>query len=1820
MKRILLLLFFSPFFLQGAWSLNQPTTTPAPATSSGSSAGWSIPTSQTPSSTTTSQTNGVWSLAVDPTGTAAQQQSSAGWVLTNAVSSITIYQTQAFQTVNSGLFSLQLAVSKFLEQYRHAGTGTSTWSLVKSAAVTQTTPTDPNQSVLQFMQLMNGASNSYIACIKQMLDGYDQLYPLYVSQVQKNNQTPDSSAQQYFQQMPFQKDSFVLSLAQSMINNMLDFIRIRMQSITIDSYGSDDSIAFFVGYSDKQIPAALATLEQAISDLQTLFDARMATITGLNSDASAQLKANYQSVIDTYAQEKGRLIVTFTIQLLQYLTKMYPMSLALQPTITDLTIDYGVITTLYSLSQKGLQGFAGVSKPPVFDTYQSLDAVLNGIRTMIAQLYVYGGIVGQNSIRKDLLAAVTAQVSATEMQNRMQLIAQLYANGASYYFNAGDKDSYNAYYVFGQNSALASMAWQAGDSFMSQGNYFQAADRYNFGYNVLKQIGSAELASYLLSLANTANLKAAQQVIKLSVNAVEYQNNIKDYVAQAFQVPTEDVFNNPPETLIQNLFYDSVSKATPPIAKIASAVLQSYKTILSTLQTTTNQVDQDKKTQLQNAITVTENIVQGAQQLLITTSQDSASVYDNIYIVNYYDPEAVFQGQQDMLSVIDSFEKADQALSAVPDNPYAPLGKLFSVTDSIKTFGKLARLNIGHLSLMSAHQAFQVAQDPAYADYQVPCVQSALLSLLCAKAVYKVFNTTAMVAYCDAQLQLLKPFAQRIVDDTVSRVSDPKITQQQYEMLVAQLMGIGFLDIAHDVNPLKNIISSYSAALEKNLFKEDFPELTLAYLYYRLYLWSLWIKDTAGAQNYKTSMGDALTKSVAVVTALMQKAGNASESYENRIAAQQAMDRYNKRIGALVIKQQYDQALFDLTGNDFCTLTPSADKQSKVIAFLSGAQVTLPNTLYALAQLYAEQATSALTTLQNDFYSANPDYSKETQDVCTSILTNYTNALAAYSQLGMQDKVMEMEQNITKAVAFSYLSSVIPSDAVTSAIKLEQIGTVTATTGGGQGDGTWKLSSGSGTTAQSGTGGGWSLSNPTTNTPTQDPSTVIALDQTLPLNFPLYLSRYSEINLSDQLDQATALAAQYQANAQEGQSIPPAVAQKKQFYTSLFQTAQQLVGKTDPDSMARLVTDIAVPLYREELTIGGFQGIFRSLDNEVALYQKQLAYMIGTGMQVRNVTLKSSLELQVRKNAQGDDQLFFVGRFMPLQSVPRFKNDFKSAIFYYSLYEKFFTPGTQPISVGNAIYFPVDSQTDRLRGSKESDRAYLASTITFQEEIASLIAPLKTLTAAQRLNTNFKDYETVYNQLAQAYEWIFATLSGIDELQKDDGVAYVDTDKRRRAIYQDYANNCRLFLFGTPLAQNYQAVVKDIVNNYLFAAQYSDASDGGAFKNSMYSKAAALNVACGDWCVAQNQPLPQVAGYPKADAHGFPAPFTPTSVPGLTCTAAPTALWPKDAPLAWRYFQAAQGYYEAAVNLYKTGYAGMHQGVVAGWNNDATIRTAFGKQITASLYAAVQRIALFARNAAVVKVATESSQGTQGYGVYLADEFAAIKANGSSGGALGAIQGAQSLVSGSGAAVDPNAVAKYQAMKKMILDAMIYASPLAGTLSSFMNDLGGVSADAQKTGPILAGRAMQCASALYLPSLSTVMQASGQGAAAQLVPLVAVSDPSLIDLNAALTPDWQMILQYADTFPSFVQYVTSALIGDETSQFALLNTASQAAAFAGFASQLTGMFRTLYGQTFLSELQGQAGADAATKIQTSINAALDAEKQELLVDATSYIG
>ena len=109
---------------------------------------------------------------------------------------------------------------------------------------------------------------------------------------------------------------------------------------------------------------------------------------------------------------------------------------------------------------------------------------------------------------------------------------------------------------------------------------------------------------------------------------------------------------------------------------------------------------------------------------------------------------------------------------------------------------------------------------------------------------------------------------------------------------------------------------------------------------------------------------------------------------------------------------------------------------------------------------------------------------------------------------------MEMEQNITKAVAFSYLSSVIPSDAVTSAITLQQVGTVTITSSGGQGDGTWKLSAGSGATSQSGTSAGWSLANQTTTTPAQDPSTVIALDQTLPLNFPLYLLRYSEVHVS----------------------------------------------------------------------------------------------------------------------------------------------------------------------------------------------------------------------------------------------------------------------------------------------------------------------------------------------------------------------------------------------------------------------------------------------------------------------------------------------------------------------------------------------------------------------------------------------------------------------------------------------------------------------------------------------------------------------------------
>lgn len=1863
------------------------TFTPPPnsgTTTTSGSGGLSL-TPGSGSTTTTSGSGGITFTPPPKSGTTTTS-GTGGWTLGISETGVQIYQTAAYQTVSESLFSFQMNLSDFMDQNIQTQTSaTGGWSLVPQSDVASSTPSvstpqtsDINygEQLSKFLVYITGTSDSYLFFAQQIFTAYGTLYEMYQGQT---SGAADPSAQEYFLKLPFQQDSFALELVQNAMGSLIQFVTARMKGITVSNYYSDVNTQFFVGSSTSAgstatSPSTLAQLSQTVAMFNTLCETEYKkAIAGL-SDATeiAALKSNYETIINSYQKEVGRLVIAFNLKLLSYLNKQYPMALTLNPNITEINIYFDILQELYTFSENTLplleptSSSGSTTKTLLFDQYETTDAVINAIRAMLAQLYVYAGTVGQHSINKDIEKQT---IDASSLQNRMLLIHAFFNQAAVYYHLAGDTSSHNTYGTLAASMASAAQAWVNAQEQDVSAAYSSAATQYGLAYQDLQQAGAGgALAFYMLRLKNQANLNYAQQLIKSYCNYSTYQKNIATYIENA---GNPSLATDQADTF-KTIFYTPDS-AFNGIGMLASAAAQSYKIGLNSLQTSTVTANQTEKMQLQNALTSVENIGLGTQAMLITTTDSEGNGFvaaDADLLIDYYEPESVFEGIQRYDYIIRTFSLADQAIKTMPTNPYAPFVTLFSQSKTIKTFANFVRLHLACTAVTSAVGTIGVITNPAYAQYKNGCIVSSLLSFQCAQKMYAALgNYDAMVAYCKTESAHLKPYVSTILSDAQGRITGKSVTQQQYQMAIAECLGVALLGDATGASQYVSTLKSYSAEAQKNTFQEDFPQLTEAYAYYQLYLWSMYpgSKESADSATYKTSMQSALQDLIQAINTQVTTANSSSNSMEDRIAAQLKLQSLQSSLEDKSEAQKGDQALLGLSSNDFCELvqsvgTGSSSIEQLAVTFpLTSVKTTLQNPLYELAQLYNEEAGTTLANLKVDF--TNQNYTTQTEETFTGIMENYTNALSAYAQLGLQSDVLAVEHSMTQAMAFRYYSLVIPSDPIAS-IKLQEVATITKAQPGVQsgatqtsGTGGWTFGSASTQTQTSGSGG-WTLtpvggggSAPATSSQ----STSINLPQTLPLNFPPYLLRYWLVNLTELSNNADTLATQAQKNIKTGSgvSIPPVIAQKKQVYNSLLAQATSLVGKSGSQTTTDIVTNVAVPLYKEKLTAGGFQGVFRTLDQEVDVYKSQLTYMIGTGMTIASNSIKTTLEITTQKNATtGKEDVVLIGHYVPLPAVPRFKNDSESAIFYYTYYAKFFDPGGQPILLGNATFFPIGGSSstvanERLQAEKDMDRAYLASTLRFSEEITNLTQSVASMSASQKLAATFsqpysytvngQDFTTTYSlayaKLGVAYQWISATYSGVEKLQQDQGVVYVDVEAKKRALFQEYAGKCKLFLFGTPLDPYYTHVIKDVGDNYIFATQYASStstySSGlteSEFKNQMYQNTAQLNVTAGDWCIANAQAIPQVAGYPSTTPSSMPSSLFDLSSSvasqfNLSCDSSqPTYLMPKGQTLAWKYYEQAQGYYSEALKLYTQGYEAANSGSQSGMYSNQTIRNVAGKNIMSSLWAALQRVAVFTQNACVVtETPNAKEKSILEYASTLSKTFSSIVKEGSSAGGVSALQGAQHLVSGGSQSSNSNAQGQYILMKKILLDALIYLSGATGSITAVSSSLS-TSSDSSTAIETITGNATLCSVRYNMPNATGITQGSSKTSTPTMTPILAFAKtPSQVNLQTLLNPNWQTIVLCSDTFPSLVQYVTTILIGDESNNFASLNSSSQLAALSGFVGQLNGMWRDLYQRVYLQSLLSTPG-DGITKAETSLNSAIKAEEQRLLVNPTGYIG
>lgn len=1795
---------------------------------------------------------------------------SAWHVTSEAEIGTTIYNTNAYSSVSQNLYSLQERLGAIIQFYEQESLLQQTsWS--GSIQVSKKALAKYQKYFTEYLQDVAGNQDSYLSAVRGIFQGYQELPAMYQKKLQQTKEkNTDANAATYFAKMPFRKGSFALELVQEATGSILSYIRMRMELISVDTYASNATQAFLVGSPSS--PSQFAQLHHAVDIFEGICEQQFAQLKGMrgiSKEELAELENNYTSIFTAYEEATSNLLIVFTLKLLKEISTKYPLDLAIHADVTAMNVNLPVLKELYGFSKAGLEVLEEVAKKKkgqehrgesreessrtisaktYFGLYDSPKAVLEALGLMMAQILSFAGTVEQNLIAQQIKEK-NLQSNIPAIQKAMSTASLLYLQAAGCYYDAQNMTNYSAYGLIGKSLSMAAQSWIKAQRNDHSGTYGYAAEQYQLAYEAAQQTGSSSLGFLLLRFYNMAMLNYAQYSLNQYAHFGEYQSDIVNYVRSAATIP--EGIKDSQESLIQNLFYSEGSTAFKGIGGLCSQVAESYKANLSSLQATKHSMQNNKKLLLQNGITVTQNVADGAKAMLIGTpatgDEPIQAAADTSMYVKYYDPQSVFYGQQRYLDVFHSFQLADKAMEQAPNNQYAPLGALFK-DSPIKTFSGFAQLHFTRICLMSAIEARAYITNPKYAYYKNACIVSSFLSFLSAYKVYKVLGDYShLVEYCGHELEEFRSVLPVILKDAQNRINNPKATQLDYQMALAETQGATMLGSEQAAQLYQQLIQQYVKKAGAGDFGTQFPAVLQAYTYYQAYLWSLHQRNQNNAQMYQQKMTQALKELMEQIERARSFVVNDGESFDKRIAMQEQLKDLQKTLEQYSTTQHYEQALFGIEKNDFCqvqnveSVKGSAILQIEIV-FMSGIKKTLLNPLYQLARLYVAQSDSELQELEQNFNSSSPNYGLLTTSRFKSLMTNYKTALVSFGQLGLENQVMKVEQAMTQTAAFRYFSAVIPSDIVTKNITVSRKAIINRGTaqfqssGKKTGTGAWHVSSvqsqEQGTTA-------WNVSSSQPQGQGQNTTAWNVQNQggqgeqerepqvKKPSILPYYLIADWEVNITKLATDASNIAQQASQQAAEGTRIPPAMEQKQKLYNEILTTAQRLRGKKE--SLDDIVKYVAVPLFKDQLQTGGYQGVFKTLDQEVDLYYDQVMYLAMRGMQVGNSTLKATLNITTQADpTTGEEDIIIRGTNLPLAPIPRYRGDTNCAVFYYSLYQKFFNQTGQPVDVGGSIFFPITGQQaiDKgERGQRETDRAYLASSLQYKHKIAYLIAPLQRMTSDDRFNADFKTYSKIYTQLTKAYQWQDALIAAIGMLQKKVGLGYVNVNEKSSELYKNWAEDCKLFLFGAPFAPSYLQVLNNIQGYYDLAAQLST---NASTKSDLYKRAAQLNIDAAEKCVQLEQIVPQIDGYPSTSPSGFPTGSTTVgskALKTLKCGSAPKYTFPSGESITWKYYEDAQMHYSEALKLYKKALAAenSHQTESTALEN-ALVRSLTGLSLKSHVLASLQRATIIARN--VWTVTTEEKSHVEGDTVDVNAAFAKIRKDGASGGGISAASGLQSLVSGSGKQSSGNAVEQYVLMKKMMLDAIIYMIPLMGSTENIVKELSKTSplseGQVKTTVPAISGSAVICAAANNVPNLGAIAVSKKGSKHAAIVNITAFNSvPGDVNLNSSLTATSKITLLYADTFPSFVEYAMNDLIGNIDNKFARIDNTSQVAALSTFAGQLYGLLTNLYKQTFMPELMKHQDDKAnIEKAETSFQTALKAAQQKMLVNATGYLG
>lgn len=1878
-------------------------------------------------------------------------------------------------TTQSASFNLSMSIANLLEFYQNASqvlNNSSTFSLSFGSSTTSggvSVPKSPVQTpsfigglsidlndratFSSFKNYMVGAAPSYLSIMNQM-------WALYVTEIQTLEKMGKTQEAQLLAQEPFQQNSYLLELYTQVVGELLGFIKTRINTFSIQTYGMQGAQYFL----QTEVPAC----DGIVTQIQTIFNNHY---TGKSKDGypnvsshkGAQIagyRKNYQALQTSYQKQKGLIFAQFALSLFQSLSACYSPSLASNPSVTtllgqsitssDLTKTFNCLSEYYQQALQGLQILNTQTPAPAFGTYADPQAAMQQLSQWAGSLYVYAAMVGQNNISQACTTAdaLAYQSSVTLVQGVIPQNAFVTATQAlvsqaqSYYEQAGQIFSNKLDVVQAQGYAqMSSMLkyglayWQKGDAFVMGNDFADAINAYQIAAQLFKKMGNVNLCYMLLRRADTATVTYYQLLLQSYTQY--YQTIIPSFVQQMSTPPSGSMtaqevsawHTSYPNGFIQLFYYDpgTPAPANPPLCQgmswLSAQAVSAFASLLNTYQTDTSDSGLATRTYLRTSLALLENLIQASQGMFYN---DPLAVLQSLKKgkgapgippkdmaananIGSATVKGVVEGYLQYVHIYQSFQKMDAQEGMVPastaqtSQTALPFAGLFEGLP-LSGFADFSALSQLYWSLINVDPCLALVKE--YPEYTQTVVSAALILLTYAKSLSNdpALLKTLASGYADWISKKITVIAGKTYGKNNQSAVDllhaegKKLqmgaqTALDYEAALACFMTAGLLgDTSAQQSYLEGIAAFAQWYKEKSAL--TFASFYAAMVYYRGYLVQEkgWKSKAFGEGIMKTFLQNELASFIQELNTFLVPQ-QSSQGYQETIAEQKLLATLLNEMQFVMVRQKREQLLWGIAGKDILNLTsttapaPSITQVSAVTSADSQPMLTcafplFPNLVipsfvdpsYALAQAYYHEGITTFDQLQGEFTSGQ--YAVSLQDLYNTINRDFLNAITFFTRGGYQTMVENVQHAITKAAAFSYYSSVIPSNTVTAALRAhlsqsptfsqrfytlqaqkQQVKAASVSSAN-----VLNLSFGEPESPVSDTFSAFSVLN-FGDTVQQSldlaPVPTATTASLMPEEQPSYLLRYFEKDLTllaqeeAQINTATQACASLQKKAEaiaKAASAKAVVSLPTTYsYAGLAARATQLLGSKKmmqtTTSDTTLVTELIVPLYHLFLTNNAYSSPFSTIDQEVERYKKQVLNLVTGGMDVGlGARLFTSYTLE-KSMLEGEEHLIIKIFNGPLQSVPRMQGEIETALFYYTKYSQFFALNPQSVQIGGEIFYQIaDKEGEKLaQAFKGILGTYLAQMMQYQKVVKNCMTMAPPAGSLQSLmNYAFSSYQQGYGLVAQAYSWVLSSISAAQQAQQGSGIFWMSSEtvnKMQFKVYQRYMQDCARFLVGSPLGIPYKDILEKIAGiGSVALGCISNAAEQQLILQALGN----CYEAAGDVAVSCSQVVPSVDGYPSTGPTNIPTSAVQlgsgVSVVSSASTAVQCALpsslgvqQPASYTLSWQQYTGGASYYLQAYKHYESAYTANPTGGANVLENDPNTRRGWGNYVLATARAIAQRLSLFGRNAITATV-----QSAKEVDFALNPQFVSIVQQGQTNGGQAALQGFNALEGGGlTQSSSGNVQAQYTLMKKLLLDAMIYSTALTTTTGGMLK-LATITPSKKIPQDQVGGQAVQCGLSYCMPGITMVPGVKQNEGSAYVNPTASEAKgnvqnyvkpiavwkvPSAMVSLVNLEKPALMQVMCANTFPLFVDYCLSYLMGtssgmSDPNPFPNLMEQANMGALSDFSSQLYSMLQTAYMWSFLPPNI----ANNPSQLSADVTAAMKTEEQNMIVNPESYVG